>query len=252
MNLEEFPEIIKKDVEDQSLAILAEIAEDVVVIGGWAVRALASESHKRYTLDVDCVASPEALPEIEKKLEALGLKIERHGWGLLFHKEYEPPTGIPEGVREKSREIMLRVEISPPRITEAETPHYFEFSLENYKNAEIRFHNKSGKVIVKVPPVEDMAAVKVGLPVDYKNNFDSAVLLRISDIDNVVESVLKNDGWKDIVLRRIPKLTGRARDKSRIENMLMLNAGMSVGAYVKQLTEIEKRLKPNIEGPQHD
>jgi hypothetical protein len=252
MNLEEFPESIKKDVEDQSLAILAEIAEDVVVIGGWAVRALAGESHKRYTLDVDCVASPEALPEIEKKLEALGLKIERHGRGLLFHKEYEPPTGIPEGVREKSREIMLRIEISPPRIKEAGTPHYFEFSLEKYKKAEIPFHSKLGKVAVKVPPVEDMAAVKVGLPVDYKNNFDSAVLLARCDPAAVARSIISNDDWKAIVLRRMPKLLSRARDRGRIEYTLMLNAGMSVGAYVKQLTEIEKRLKTSVDDPQHD
>ncbi|MDY6985141.1 MAG: hypothetical protein SVE93_01880 [Candidatus Thermoplasmatota archaeon] len=249
MNLEEFPESIKKDIEDQSLAILAEIAEDVVVIGGWAVRALAGENHRRYTLDIDCVASPESLPKIGEKLELLGLKVEKHGWGLLFHKRYEPPAGAPEDAREKARETMLRIEISPPRIAEAETPHYFEFSLENYKKAEISFHNKPGKVVVKVPPVEDMAAVKVGLPVDYKNNFDAAVLLALSDPAAVARSILGNDDWKAVVLRRMPKLVSRARDRGRIENTLMQNAGMSVGAYVKQLQEIERRIQAGSTDP---
>ena len=35
MNLEEYPEPIKKDIEDQSLFILEHIADDIIVIGGW-------------------------------------------------------------------------------------------------------------------------------------------------------------------------------------------------------------------------
>ena len=47
MNLEDFPEPIKKDIEDQSLSILEQIKEDIIVIGGWAVRALTGDKHSR-------------------------------------------------------------------------------------------------------------------------------------------------------------------------------------------------------------
>ncbi len=51
MNLQEYPEPIKQDIEDQSLSILKHINDDVIVIGGWAVRALVGEKHGRYILE---------------------------------------------------------------------------------------------------------------------------------------------------------------------------------------------------------
>ena len=57
MNLEEFPDEVKKDIEDLSLELLKEINEHVIVIGGWAVRALIGDEQKRYTLDIDGVTS---------------------------------------------------------------------------------------------------------------------------------------------------------------------------------------------------
>jgi hypothetical protein len=53
MNLEELPEPIKKDIEDQSLSILEHIKDDIIVIGGWAVRALTGDKNGRYTLDIE-------------------------------------------------------------------------------------------------------------------------------------------------------------------------------------------------------
>ena len=50
MNLEGFPESIKKDIEDQSLSILEHIKDDIIVIGGWAVRALTEDKHGRLYL----------------------------------------------------------------------------------------------------------------------------------------------------------------------------------------------------------
>ena len=58
MNLEDFPEPIKKDIEDQSLELLEHINDNIIVIGGWAVRALTSNKHGRYTLDIDGVTNP--------------------------------------------------------------------------------------------------------------------------------------------------------------------------------------------------
>lgn len=56
MNVEELPTQVKNDVEDQSLAILEDIRDDIVVVGGWAVRAHLQSRHARHTLDVDGVA----------------------------------------------------------------------------------------------------------------------------------------------------------------------------------------------------
>jgi len=66
MNLEDFPEDVKNDIEDQSLSIFEHIKDDIVVIGGWAVRALLGKKHGRYTLDVDGVANENDFDYIEK------------------------------------------------------------------------------------------------------------------------------------------------------------------------------------------
>ena len=68
MNIEEFPEDIKNDIEDQSLSIFDAIKDDVIVIGGWAVRAHLGEDHHRYTLDVDGVTDKETLDRIKRKI----------------------------------------------------------------------------------------------------------------------------------------------------------------------------------------
>jgi len=56
MNFEDFPDPVKKDIEDSSLSVLEHINDDIIVIGGWAVRALIGDKHGRYTLDIDGVA----------------------------------------------------------------------------------------------------------------------------------------------------------------------------------------------------
>jgi hypothetical protein len=88
-----------------------------------------------------------------------------------------------------------------------------------------------------------MAAVKLGLPVDYKNNFDSAITLQICEIEKVIEIIKKNDDWDEMVLRRMPKLKGRIKDHNRLENMLSINAGIDIRDYVRRLEYIETKLK---------
>ena len=139
--------------------------------------------------------------------------------------------------------VQLRVEVSEPRIKEFRTHHYFEFDLKNYVKREIAFHNKPGRVSVKVPLVEHMAAVKLGLPVDYKNSFDAAVLLRLSDLDQVIDVIIKNNDWKEMVLKRMPKMIGRIKDSSRLEHMLMINTGLNIRDHIDKLKYIEKELK---------
>lgn len=243
MNLEELPVVVKNDIEDQSLSLLEIIKDDVIVIGGWAVRALTGKKHDRYTLDIDGITVKEKLPMIKQKLKASGLAAKDSEWGVQFYKKYILHVDIPDEIRKTVENIELRIELSEPRIKEFQTHHYFEFSLNDYVNREIAYHNKPGVLIVHVPLPDQMAAVKLGLPVDYKNNFDSAVLLQICDTEKVIQTIKENDDWYEMVLRRLPKLRGRVKDTSRLENMLALNAGINVREYVRKLDYIEGQLK---------
>ncbi|MBU2565334.1 MAG: hypothetical protein KJ655_03660 [Candidatus Thermoplasmatota archaeon] len=243
MNLEGLPVVVKNDIEDQSLSLLGIIKNDVIVIGGWAVRALTGRKHARYTLDIDGVTAKEKLPVIKQRLGSAGLAAKDSDWGTQFYKKYIPHVDIPDEVRKTVENIELRIEISEPRIKEFQTHHYFEFSLNDYVSREIAYHNKLGVLIVHVPLPDQMAAVKLGLPVDYKNNFDSAVLLQVSDIEKVIQAIKENDDWYEMVLRRLPKLRGRIKDTGRLENMLALNAGINVREYVRKLDYIEEQLK---------
>jgi len=48
MNINKLPGQVRDDIEMQSLLILKHIAEDIVVIGGWAVRALLIQNLINY------------------------------------------------------------------------------------------------------------------------------------------------------------------------------------------------------------
>lgn len=244
MNLEELPEKVKKDIEDQSLSILKTIKDDIIVIGGWSVRAHAGEKHARYTLDIDGIAAEKELLKIKKKLKKINLKSRDSEWGLQFYQKYRPETKITDkDVRKRTNQLELRIELSGPIIKEFQTHHYFEFSLRDYVTRKIPFHNKDSEVEVNVPPVVSMTAVKLGLPADYKNNFDSAVLLSICDIDKAIATIKDNDDWGEMVLRRLPKLKGRIIDPGRLENLLLLNAKIDIREYIRKLEYIENNLK---------
>lgn len=243
MNLEDFPMSVKKDIEDQSLSLLEHIKDDIIVIGGWAVRALTSDKHGRYTLDIDGVIEPEKLKEIESKLSAIGMNLRKNEWGMQFYHKYKSNVDVVEELKKEIKDVELRIEISGPRIKELRTDHYFEFSLTNYEERKIPYHLKKNEIIIKVPPVEHMAAVKLGLPVDYKNNLDSQVLLEICDVGKVIELILANDDWAEMVIRRIPKLIGRLEQKDRLEHMLAMNVGIDIKEHIKTMRYIENKLK---------
>lgn len=243
MNIEEFPTEIKNDIEDQSLAILEDIRDDVVVIGGWAVRAHLGDRHGRFTLDIDGVTEMEKLPAMRDKLESLGFESSRTAWGVQFIRKYYPEVEVPDRIRTDIEKVQLRIEISGPKIRELRTHHYFEFSLTDYEKKEIAYHNRAMSLEVKVPRVEHMAAVKLGLPVDYKNNYDVAALLQMCDIDKVIETIRKNDDWGDMVARRLPKSMGRIRNPHRLEHAIAVNAGIDVKEHIRNLGYIGKELK---------
>jgi hypothetical protein len=243
MNLKEFSESIKKDIEDQSLSVLEHITDDIIVIGGWAVRALTGDKHGRYTIDVDGVTDQKNIKKVESNLKTLGMKQRKVDWGVQFHKHYDPQVKFPEDIRGKIDKIELRIEISGPRIKESQTDHYFEFSLTEFNEREIQYHMKKEKVKLQVPSAEHMAAVKLGLPVDYKNNFDTQVLLEICNVENVIEIIKSNDNWSEMVIRRIPKLIGRLRDKDRLEHILAINNGINIREHIKTMRYIEDKLQ---------
>ncbi len=242
MNIEQFPEAIKNDIEDQSLSILELIMEDIVVIGGWAVRAHLGKDHHRYTLDVDGVTDRHTLVKVQGKLESVGFDTRKPEWGIQFLKPYEPSFKIPIYLENEVKDTQIRIEISEPRIFESNSPHYFEFSLTDHITRQIPYHNSDRSVRTKVPPIEHMTAVKLGLPVDYKNNHDAAMLLERSDIEGVVKIILENDDWKNMVLRRLPKLKGRISQIGQLENTLALAAGLNIKEHIQRLNIIENAL----------
>jgi len=242
MNLEDFPEDVKSDIEDQSLSIFEHIKDDIVVIGGWAVRALLGKKHGRYTLDVDGVANENDFDYIEKKLKRIGLNVCRKDWGIQFYQKYRPSFKIPKEIDSEVAKIELRIQISGPRIEERESDHYFEFSLTEYEKKEISYHFKDKKILVRTPFVEDMAAVKLGLPVDYKNNYDAQMLLTICNVEKVVKSIKSNDKWIEMVIRRIPKIKGRLKDKDRLEHILLVSREINIKKQISLLKQIEENL----------
>lgn len=244
MNLQQLPREVRMDIEDRSLTLLKDFNEHVIVIGGWAVRALAGEKHARTTLDVDGVASAENLEMVKKRIEELGLDCRDADWGVQLFKDYEPAVEITDDdTRKAVKEVELRIEISGNRIQELDSHHYFEFDLGDSVIKEIGFHNSDATITLRVPPAKTMAANKLGLPADYKNNFDAAVLLQICEVDDVIATIESTDDWREMVLRRIPKLRGRMRIPERLENVLSLRADVDVDAYIDALNQIESRLR---------
>ncbi len=246
MNQQDLSENVQKDIEDQSLEILKSIKDDIIVIGGWGARAHLGKSHHRFTLDVDGVTDEKTLQGLHKVLSTYGFKEVKVNWGIKFFKKYEPNVDITPDEKPLVDDVELRIEISPPRIKESNTPHYFDFSLTDYETVEIQYHNREGSVKARVPPSEDIAAVKLGLPVSYKHNHDAAMLLLVSDIEKVVKSIQKNDDWADLVLRRMPKLKGRIRQRERFENRLANRAGLDIKEHIKRLEYIESELKKSL------
>lgn len=243
MNIELLTREMKEDVEDQSLEVLAGIASDVVVIGGWAVRALAGPLHGRYTLDVDAVAGPEGLERVRDVLGRLPLEPRQRPWGVSYAMAYVPRVPVPEADRPKLEGLELRIEVSGPRIYDIDGRHFFDFPLDEAINRELRDH-AGGRVLgVRVPPLARMAAAKLGLPLDYKNSFDTVVLLTLADVDEVVRVILATDEHKDLVLRRLKKLAGRLKARDRYEWQLAGRLGLDLDENAAKLERIRSALE---------
>ena len=105
MNLEELSDLVKKDIEDQSLEILEKIAGRIVVIGGWGARAHLGGRHHRYTLDVDGVTAENTLQELQKEFADKGFSETSVDWGIKFFKKYEPNVDVPNEMKSLVDEV---------------------------------------------------------------------------------------------------------------------------------------------------
>jgi hypothetical protein len=243
LNLEQLPEPIAEDIEVQSLALLETVRDRVVVIGGWGVRAWTHEIATRNTMDVDGVAKREDMGSITRTLREEGLLAASQGdWGVRFHKRYSPSMREAEEAVGQSpdflREIELRIEVSQPRIYEKRTPHYFEFDLGRAVWKRISSRRNTTSTECRVADISELAANKIGLPADYKNIFDLALLLDRCPMDNVVRIIKSTDDWKDVVLRRIPKIIGRVQREDSMANMLMKAFGIDIDGFVQSVERI--------------
>jgi hypothetical protein len=243
MNIQELPTEIKEDIEDSSLDLLAKIVDHIVLIGGWAVRSHLGDNHRRFTLDVDGIAGEEDQLHIRDRMVELGLKEVKTDWGVKFWSRYEPRVPVPEEFTAIVEPVEMRVEVSGPVTKDVDSHHYFEFNLEEFDEKVIVYHRKEEVLGVRVPPIDTMAAVKLGLPVDFKNNHDVVGLLRVCDVDRVVQVVLATDDWREMVLRRLPKLIGRIQQRGRLENALAIEMGVDIPSHVSTLRHIEELLR---------
>jgi len=242
MNLQEFPTRIKNDIEDQSLQLLSQIHDPLVIIGGWGVRAHAQKNHKRYTLDIDAVTDKKGIQKTKNILISKGLNCRKTEWGFQLYAAYEPSFSLTD----QEQKLLLpeiRIEISEPCITEYQTDHYFEFSLTKYDTKKIHFHSFDKTLRIHVPPVADLTAVKLGLPADYKNIFDAIVLLQQTSLTDVVASIKRNDSWDEMVLRRLPKYQGRLHDQNSLVHRIAVDAHIDIKHIEKKLSEIQNILR---------
>lgn len=115
---------------------------------------------------------------------------EKTDWDIKFFKPYQPNSNIscdPSLIKD----IQIRIEISAPKIYEIDTDHYFEFDLEKTTKQKVVSHSIHQPIYATVPEIEYLTANKLGLPADYKNRYDAAVLLMHSDFSKVFEIIKK-------------------------------------------------------------
>jgi hypothetical protein len=245
VNIGQLPKQIRDDVEDQSIDILQQIQQHIVVIGGWAVRSYIAKPlrHARYTLDVDAVATPENIKIVDTILAKEDFTFsEEKDWGIQFYKPYRPNSGISYDPS-VLKDIQIRIEISLPRIYEMDTSHYFEFDLKKTTKKMVVSHGMHQPIYATVPEIEYLTANKLGLPADYKNRYDAAVLLTNSNFCKILEIIKKTDNWGEIVLSRLPKFIGRTKDKEDVAHMLLRRANIVISEYLAQLKTIQQKLQ---------
>lgn len=229
----------KKDLERQSLETIAPIKDKIVIIGGWAARAWGGGKHKRFTFDIDGVASEKNLRRVRNKLADVGMKMHPTSWGVKFSKPYTPTPGI--GAQPGDIGIQIKIELSPPRIHE-DSDHYFEFDLKRTRDKVVGSLDGKTELEVKIPEVEYLIANKLGIPSDYRSQYDITVLLPLCDERKLVDLIKNTDRWGELVLRRIPKTAERIRNPTTGVHDALSDVGVDIKLVVDTLARIAGRL----------
>ncbi|MFQ5871809.1 MAG: hypothetical protein ACE5IB_06600 [Candidatus Geothermarchaeales archaeon] len=233
-------------MEDQSVDTLEHIAEHIIVIGGWAVRAWARPPRglMRYTIDIDGVAEESKMGQVESILQEQHLRREQAEWGLRFRKDYVPQSQEAKGFMKTWKDpLEVRVEISPTRMYEADGEHFFEFEPHETIRREIRSRGSRQPLSVKVPTSQYLMANKVGLGADYKNRYDAAILALQADLEQVASIIVSTDKWKDIVIRQLPRFLGRTRQPTDLAATLLEENGYRTSSCLKGLAQLKKLLE---------
>ena len=212
--LRELPKRAKDALEHRSLDLLSDVTEDIVVIGGWAARAWSGRKHIRYTYDIDGVADERGLERAHEKLTDLRLSPQKTEWGYIYTAPSRVP-GAPEG-------LLIKIELSLPRIYDIDGLHYFEFDPKRSEQKTIETVDGESKLKIRVPEIWYLAANKLGLEASFGNEYDLGSLLRLCDTQKLVAIIKAIDRWRERVLERAPKMLNHLRDPDSISRRALL------------------------------
>jgi hypothetical protein len=105
-------------------------------------------------------------------------------------------------VRGTPADLLIKIELSLPRIYDIDGLHYFEFDLQHVERKTVKSVDGKFKVEVRVLEPEYVLANKLGLPASFKNEYDAGVLLPLCDMNKLVEIMKRTDRWREGVLER--------------------------------------------------
>jgi DNA-binding transcriptional ArsR family regulator len=231
--LRELPARVKNALERRSLELLSRVAEDIVVVGGWAARAW-SGAHVRYTYDVDGVADEEELERAHEKLTDLRLTPQKTEWGYIYT--------APSRVRGAPADLLIKIELSLPRIYDVDGLHYFEFDLRHLKRKTVKSVDGKFKVEVRVPEPEYVLANKLGLPAYFKNEYDAGILLPLCNVDKLVEIIKGTDRWRERVLERGSAMLDHLKNPKSLSHQ-ELSRTVDIGSVCVRLEEVLEVLR---------
>jgi hypothetical protein len=248
-SLRALPEAVKQRIEDQSLRVVDKIWSSsiaFVLIGGWAVRAIAGPEHDRYTFDVDGVVDSQSrYSELEELLREEGVKPSFSAWGCIFIKKLELPEDLLQKLDKHqaafvSEKCQIKLEFSTPRIYTSDGKHFFEFPMDKYQDRQILSRGSfAGHAHVALP--EYIVASKLGIS-DWKNIYDVGVLCRFARQEKVVKVIRTCDSWGELVRRKIVRFRQEAEGKMKGTAYTLLKAKNLDRGYAEYLKELQTQL----------
>jgi len=227
------PPKVKNALEHRSLELLSHVAEHIVVVGGWAARAW-SGAHVRYTYDVDGVANEEELEKAHEKLTDLRLMPQKTEWGYIYT--------APSRVEGAPADLLIKIELSLPRIYDVDGLHYFEFDLRHVQRKTVKSVDGKFKVEVKVAEPEYVLANKLGLPASFKNEYDAGVLVPLCNTNKLIEIIKRTDRWRERVLERGSLILDHLKNPRSLSHR-ELSRTIDIGSMLARLEQVLEVLR---------